>query len=57
MSARNYRLRNMCLSKCLKSHVSVHPVTVNMLKGLKHCFNPKGSSFLNFVYRSGKVSV
>ena len=36
MSFRNYRLLNTCLCKCLKSHVSVHPRIVNMLKDPKH---------------------
>ena len=35
MSFRNYRLQITCLSKYLLSHVSVHPRTVNILKGLK----------------------
>ena len=57
MSLQNYRLRNTCLCKCLKSHVSVHPRTVNMLKGVKHCFNLHDSSFMSFVHDSGKISV
>ena len=39
MSFWNYRLLNTCLCKCLKSHVSLHPRTVNMLRGPKHCCN------------------
>ena len=54
MSFQNYRLRNACLCKCLKSHVSVHPSSVNMLKGPKRCENLKDSSFISFVHHSGK---
>ena len=39
MSFRNYRLQNMCLCKCRKSHLSVHRRTGNMLKGPKHSCN------------------
>ena len=57
MSYRNYRLRNTCLCKCLKSHISVHPRSVNMLKGPKKGSNLHDSSFISFVYHSGKISV
>ena len=32
-----YRLQNMCLIKCVKSLVSEHLPTVNMLTSLKNC--------------------
>ena len=35
MYFRSYRRRNAWLCKCLKSHVSVHPRTVNWLNGPK----------------------
>ena len=35
MSFQNYRLPNNCLCKCLKSHVSIRPRKVNMLKNPK----------------------
>ena len=51
MPFRKYRLQNTCLRKCLKSHVSVHPRTVNMLNRLKFCCNLHGSSFINQFYQ------
>ena len=36
MHLRRYGRRKMCLCKCLKGHVLVHPKTVSMLKGPKH---------------------
>ena len=35
MYIRSYRLQKTWLDKCLKSPVSEHPSTVNMLKGPK----------------------
>ena len=57
MSSRDYKLRNTCLCKCLKSHVSVHSKTVNMLKCPKHCCNLDDSSFISFAHQSRKMSV
>ena len=57
MSFRNYRLRNTCFCKCLKSHVSAHPRTINMLKGPKHCCNLHDNSFISLVDHSVKFSV
>ena len=45
MSFRNYRLPNTCFCKCIKGHVPVHPRTVNMLMGPKHCCNLHDNSF------------
>ena len=57
MSSRNYRVRNTYLCKYLKTHVSVRPRTVNMVKGPKQCYNLRASSFINLVDYSGKSSV
>ena len=57
MSFQNYRLQNACLWKCLKSHVSVHPSSVNMLKSPKHWENLQDSSFISFAHHSGKILV
>ena len=54
MSFRNYRLQSTCLCKCLNCHVSVHPKTVNMLNGQKHCCNLHDSSYMNFFIIQGK---
>ena len=48
MYLRNYRLQKTWLLKCLKSPVSEHLWTVNMLKGPKHCLNLHGSTFAIF---------
>ena len=53
----NFGLQDMCCRKCLKSHVLVHPGTVNMLQPPKHYFNMHDSSFISFVYHFGKISV
>ena len=55
MSFGNYTLRNTCLCKCIKSHVSVHPRPVNMLNGPKHGCNMCASSFISLVDPSGKI--
>ena len=47
MYFRNYRLQKVWLLKCLKSLVSEHSWTVNMLKGTIHCWNLQESSFIN----------
>ena len=57
MSFRNCKLRNTCLCKCLKSHLSVNPRTVNMLKHPKHYCNMRDSSLINFVEYPGEISV
>ena len=44
----NYRLQKSELLKTLKSPVSEHLWTVNMLKGPKHCLNLHGSNFVMF---------
>ena len=53
----NYRLQNTCLCKYLKSHVSVHSGTVNMLKGLKNCCKLHDSSYISFGHHAGNISV
>ena len=55
MSFQNYRLQSTCLCKCLKSHVSVHPRKVNILKDPKRCFNLHDSSFIRFLHQSGEI--
>ena len=55
MSLRNYRLRKKCSCKCLKSYVSEHLRTVNMLKSPKRCCNLQDSPFIIFVHYSGKA--
>ena len=57
MSFQNCRRPNTSLCKCLTSHVLVHPGTVNMLKGPKHCSNMHDRSFITFAHHSGKISV
>ena len=51
-----YRLQKAGLLKCLKSPVSEHLWTVNMLKGPKHCINLKGSIFVIFFDHSERKS-
>ena len=41
-----YGLENAALLKCLKSHMSEHLCTVNMLRGPKDCLNQHGSIFV-----------
>ena len=59
---------SLCLSKIidykkrayvnvLKSHISGHLRTVNLLKCPKHCCNIHHSSLITFVRHSGKISV
>ena len=48
----NYRRQKAVLIKCLKSPVSKHLWTVNMLKGPKHCLNSHGTIFVIFFYYS-----
>ena len=48
----NYRLQKAELFKCLKSPMSEHLWTVNMLKGQKDCLNLHGSIFFLFFYLS-----
>ena len=45
----NYRLQKAGSLKCLKSLVSEHLWTVNMLKGPKDCLNLHGSIFVIFL--------
>ena len=40
------------VKKCLKSPVSEHPLTVNMLEGPKRCWNLHDSIFIIFCYHS-----
>ena len=49
-----YRLEKTGLVKCLKSHVSEHLCTVNMLRGLKDCLNQHGSIFVVFFDQHGR---
>ena len=44
----NYGLENVGLLKCLKSLVSEHLFTVNMLKDPKDCLNLHGIIFVRF---------
>ena len=57
MYFRNDWRRKTCLYKCLKSHVSVHTRTVNMLKGPKHCWKMHKSIFFGFFVHSERTSV
>ena len=50
----NYRLQKAGLLKCLKSPVSEHLLTVNMLKGPKGSLNLHGRIFVIFFYHSEK---
>ena len=51
MYFRSYRRRETWLCKCLKSHVSVHPRTANLLKHRKNCWNMHHSIlFRNFLW-------
>ena len=52
----NYRLQKEPLLKSLKSTVSEHLWTVNILKALKQCLNLHGSIFLIFFHHSEKKS-
>ena len=52
MYFRQKGLRKTWLLKCLKSRVSEHPSTVNMLKGPKHCWNLHGSTFIRLFHHS-----
>ena len=55
MYFRNYELRNTWLDKCLKSPVSEHCSTVNMLKTSKNNWNLRGSTFIIFSHQSLKM--
>ena len=57
MYFRNYRRRKTCLCKYLKSHNSVHPRIVNMLKGLNHCWNLDDNRFSGFFCHCERTSV
>ena len=46
------RLQNTQLDNCLKSPLSEHRSTVNMLKGRKHCWNLHDSTFTIFPHIS-----
>ena len=52
-----FQRRKKCLCKSLKSHGLVHPRTVNMLKGWKHCWNLEDSSFIIFFGNSERIEV
>ena len=52
MYFQKYGLQKTWSEKCLKSSVSEHRWTVNMLKRPKHCQNPYGSTFITFSYNS-----
>ena len=49
MYFRNYRLRKMWFDKCLKSPISEHPFTGNVVNWPKHCFNLNDSAFTIFI--------
>ena len=50
ISCWNYRLQNEGLLKCLKTSVSEHLWTVNMLKGPKDCLNLQCSIFCHIFW-------
>ena len=50
----NYRLQKAGLLKCLKSPLSEHLWTLNMLNGVKHCINLHSSIFVIFFDHSEK---
>ena len=52
MYFRNSRLSHTWLDDSLKSAVSEHPSTVNMLKGPKHLWNLIDSTFIKLFYHS-----
>ena len=52
----SFILQKPKLPKCLKSHVSEHLWTVNILKGPKYCLNPHGSIFFIFFDHSERKS-
>ena len=51
---RHYRLRKTRLLKCLKSPVSQHFSTVNLLKSPKHCWKFHHPTFIILFCNSGK---
>ena len=53
----NYKLQNTWLDKCLKSPVSEHRWTVNMLHGPKQCCNMHGTTFIGFSHQSERIRV
>ena len=53
----NYRLQKAGSLKCLKSLVSEHLWTVNMLKGPKDCLNLHDRNFLIFFDHSERKNV
>ena len=46
MYFRNYRPRKTCLDKCVKAPVSENPLTGDMVRGAKPCFNNNQSAFI-----------
>ena len=50
----NYGAQNTWFDKCLKSPISEHPLTLNMLKSSKHWLNMHDSTFIIFFYQSGR---
>ena len=52
MYFRNYRLKETWLDHSLKSAVSEHPSTVNMLKDIKHLWNLNESTLITFFHYS-----
>ena len=54
---RIYGLLKTRLDKCLKSPVSEHRSTVNMLKGHKHHWNVRGSTFIYFFITLSKIKL
>ena len=55
MYFQNYSLSKTRLHQSLKSAVSEHPSTVNMLKGLKHLWNLYESTFIIFFHHSQDI--
>ena len=53
----NYRLCKTWLNKGLKHLVSEHPLTVNTLKGAKHCQNLHNSTFIIFFITPRKIEL
>ena len=49
MYFRNYGFRKTLLDKCLKSRFLGGPSTINMVNGIKHCWNLIDTPFTIFI--------
>ena len=56
MYFQNYRLSKKWLDQSLKSAVSEHPLTLNMLKGTKHLRNLHERTYIIFSLHSERES-